>query len=119
METQETINEWAEATFGPIDARGAFLRCADEFAELARVFGLDGLAADMMFRLQEARALPGRTLATEDESKARIECADVLITLYRVAEVLRGDLHWGVDDKMKINRAREWRIVGPGIGQHV
>lgn len=120
-ETQATINEWAERTFGPVEARSAFLRCADEFAELAKALGFEGMAAAIMHEvlaLKGAKQMPiphGTPVAIA----GRKESADVLITLYRVAHVLGGDLHADVDDKMVINRARKWRITGDGVGQHV
>lgn len=118
-ETQETINEWAEKTFGEIDARGAFLRCADEFAELAHALGLDAVATALAQSTRAQRDIALLSLSAVDESRSRIECADVLITLYRVMHVLDGQLHLWVDDKMAINRSRKWKMVGPGIGQHV
>lgn len=94
-ETQKTICEWAEETFGPCSADTAFFRCAEEFSELENYFELDG----------------------RDWGRAIEECADVLITLYRVAECLGEDLHAAVNRKMAINRNRKWKVSG-GVGQH-
>jgi hypothetical protein len=51
--------------------------------------------------------------------QARQECADVFITLCRIAETLGCDLMTEVAEKMAINRAREWVVDENGHGQHV
>jgi len=94
-ETQASIVKWADETFGKATRSAAFERLEDEFDELK----LD--AEDMEWSL------------------AKGECADVLITLYRLASALDIDLHAEVDAKMAINRARKWRSNGDGTGQHV
>src|SRR5467141_2355210 len=66
-ETQSTISEWAEATFGPA---GSNLRCAtranEEMAELLREIAID-----------------------DHSPKASDEAADVTIVLCRLAERMR------------------------------
>jgi NTP pyrophosphatase (non-canonical NTP hydrolase) len=47
------------------------------------------------------------------------ECADVVITMFRVAEMLGFDLQKAIDSKMAINRERKWRVSPEGIGYHV
>lgn len=123
-ETQGTINRWAEITFGPIDARGAFLRCAEEFAELARALGFDNTAAELRGAIMMDRGdMPTVELTAVDRGRSRDECADVLITLYRVFGALSQnvdhDIHDAVDAKMLVNHRRKWLITGAGVGQHI
>lgn len=112
-ETQETIVAWAEKTFGETNPQAAFKRCAMEFAELAEAMGYDGLAKVIKLGLQYE---PGRPPLRVPAAK---ECADVAITLYRVASTLESHLHDAIDDKMVINRGRKWKITGDGVGVHV
>lgn len=95
MEDQQSICTWAETTFGECSMFKAFSRCAEEFAELE-----DAVWAD------------------PKKGRIGLECADVLITLYRVAELCGYDLHALVNEKMTINRARKWNVAN-GVGQHV
>lgn len=95
-ETQRSISQWAEDTFGVAgsDARVA-ARANEEMAELIRA-------------------------TTTDTPPARIaeEIADVVIVLYRLADRLGVDLHDEIDRKMAVNRQREWRRDGSGHGYH-
>ena len=98
IETQETITNWAESTFGEASscARVA-ARANEEMAELLRA-----LTADFI-----------------DPAKAAEEAADIVIVLFRVAEMCGRDLLEEVDRKMSINRARKWKLSGDGHGYHV
>lgn len=97
FETQETISDWAEETFGPAGSNARVAaRVNEEMAELLRA-----LTAD------------------DQHPKAGEECADILICLYRLATRLGIDLHQAVDAKMTVNRARLWAHDGTGCGQHV
>lgn len=103
MENQATVAEWADATFGPTTPWRAFERMQKEYWELRdKVYAIGANEGDA-FSLEDARA----------------ECADVLITLYRVAEALGCDLAVEVDRKMEINRKRKWVVDANGHGQHV
>jgi hypothetical protein len=51
--------------------------------------------------------------------KVRDECADIIITMFRVAEKLDFDLLKAVDCKMALNRERKWKVSPQGIGYHV
>lgn len=96
-ESQTTISEWANATFGAAGSNASVAaRANKEMAEL-------------MMKLAQDDAHPG----------AGEEVADVLIVLYRLAWRLGVDLHEEVGKKMTINRAREWKLDGHGHGQHV
>lgn len=95
-ETQETIRTWGLATFG--EARNNLLlaaRANDEMAEL-----LSELARD------------------DNSPKAASEIADVVICLYRLAARMGVDVACAVDDKMAINRQRQWVTSGDGVGKH-
>lgn len=96
-ETQQSISAWAEATFGPATSNmSCAARANVEMAEL-----VTALAAD------------------DKNPKARIECADIVIVLYRLCECNGWDLHAAIDEKMATNRNRKWTSDGNGHGQHV
>lgn len=96
-ETQETIEEWRLATFGPGGSNARLAaRANEEMAEL-----LKALTGD------------------EWDPKAVDEIADVVIVLYGLASRFKVDLHAEVDQKMARNRARQWRLDGTGHGYHL
>lgn len=96
-ETQQTITEWCDATFGPISSNvRVAARANEEMAELLRA-----LASD------------------DTHPKAAEEIADIFIVLYRLADRLGVNIHREIDRKMAINRAREWKLDGTGHGYHV
>ena len=96
VETQESVADWGEETFGPVcDAASLVERAATEMAELREAVDKGG----------------------GGESAA--EAADVVILLYRLGATLGFDLGQAIDDKMRINRARRWRPAGDGTGQHI
>lgn len=96
-ETQESISEWAQAVFGDAgsDARVA-TRANEEMAELLRAVTSDAPI-----------------------EKVIEEAADVVIVLYRLANRNGFDLHEAINQKMEINRAREWKKDGTGHGYHI
>jgi len=97
IETQKTITDWATKTFGYPTAKRSIDRMLEEVEELKKV------------------DLEDNNVSFNEVSN---ECADILITLYQVANVFGFDLHACVDHKMQINRARKWKIAGDGTGQH-
>jgi len=100
-ETTETIGEWAEGTFGPVnpvDAAHRIMKEAVECAEATSQLVLHGLDA---------------------EEKVRLELADIIITCRRLAYTLGLDVDDAVNIKMAVNRQRKWRLDGRGGGQHV
>ncbi len=99
-ETQQSITQWAAETFGPCSAARAVARMVEEMEELKAV---------------DATAWPTATYV----KKLKDECADVLITMYRAASLLQFDVQQAVDDKMAINRAREWTLRDDGTGYHI
>jgi len=103
-ENQRTISDWAHDTFGKCSTYAAFLRMDKEYKELSDVMD------QFLTWTPEQRAKALDQVANE--------CADILITLYRVADVSSFDLHEAVDHKMKINRARKWKVNSDGTGQH-
>lgn len=96
-ETQQSITEWANATFGePIHNESIATRALDEMHEL-----LDALYDD------------------DKHPKAADEAADVLIVLMRLFDRLGTTWQAEVDRKMAINRARKWNLHGNGHGSHI
>jgi NTP pyrophosphatase (non-canonical NTP hydrolase) len=96
-ETQVSISQWAEKTFGPAGSNArAVARANREMAEL-----LEHVTAD------------------DAHPEAAEEVADIVIVLYRVATRLGVDLHERIDAKMARNRVRKWKLDGTGHGYHV
>jgi len=91
VETEGTVDEWAQVTFGVGTPERIFERMLEE--------------------LEELRACP--------PEKRDEEIADVLICLMRYARARDLDLGKLVVDKMEVNRKRRWRSNGDGTGQHV
>ena len=100
-ETQLTVTEWATDTFGEPDNTMAILdRMMEEIKELKW---------ELIKELGEggnARAV-GR------------ELADVTVFIYQLAQHSGIDLFTEIDDKMSINRSRNWVVTENGVGQHV
>jgi NTP pyrophosphatase (non-canonical NTP hydrolase) len=95
-ETQQSISQWADETFGPVkNPITSITRINKEVAEI-----LHEMAAHPNYFPEE-------------------ELADIAIVLYRVATVAGVDLHACIDEKMKINRNRRWRLDGSGHAQHI
>jgi len=96
-ETQKSICQWADETFGTARAPAALRKMRAELYEL----------------LKESSYMIPRTQRLADEM------ADVVITMYRVAELSGFDLHTIIDAKMQINRRRKWRRRGDGTAEHI
>ena len=95
-ETSQTILEWGDATFGaPQDVTVLVTRARLEMDELEQA------------------------IREGDMSEAGREAADVVILLHRLVGLLGMELSEQVDAKMKVNRARKWRVAGDGTGGHV
>lgn len=101
QETQRSITNWANETFGaPSNVMVIYDRMMDELTELRW---------ELLKNVGEA-----------DNTRAvGREVADVAIMLAQIAELSRVNLHTEVDDKMAINRKREWVTTGEGVGKHV
>jgi len=97
IEDQKTISEWANKVFGYPTRQRSIDRMLDEVDEL-ELINVDD---------------------SESFNEVSNECADILITLYQVANTFGFDLHACVDHKMHINRNRKWKIAGDGTGQHI
>lgn len=95
-ETFASVGEWAVSTFGPGTVKRRLERAGEE--------------------LEEAIA-DAHVGAPIEEIMAEI--ADVLICLCGAARVAGGDLQSAFDDKMAINRARQWSLRGDGTGYHI
>jgi NTP pyrophosphatase (non-canonical NTP hydrolase) len=97
QESQYSISDWADATFGPSGSNARVAaRANEEMAELLRA-----LTAD------------------DKHPKASEEVADIVIILYRLATRLGIDLMAEIDRKMSVNRARVWKKDNTGHGYHV
>lgn len=95
-ETQLSISEWAEETFGPSGSNArAIARANEEMAELIRHAASD-----------------------DRHSKIAEEIADIVIVLMRVCTRVGASLHDEINKKMARNRIREWRRDGTGHGYH-
>lgn len=96
-ETQQSVSEWADMTFGPASSNARIAaRANEEMAELLRA-----LTAD------------------DNNPRAPEEIVDVMIVLFRLATRMGFDIWNGVDHKMAINRARKWNVTTDGHGYHV
>ncbi len=96
-ETQESISQWCEATFGPTGSNARVAaRANEEMAELLRALTVD-----------------------DAQAKAPEEIADIVIILFRLATRLGVDLQQEIDRKMAVNRRRVWNLDGSGHGYHV
>jgi hypothetical protein len=97
-ETQDSIGQWCEETFGPVPTNIRIAaRANDELAELIHALSFDD----------------------RDWEKAAEETADVVIALCRLAHNLGFDLWAAVEYKMEVNRRRRWVVDGAGCGKHV
>lgn len=95
-ETQRTVCEWAETTFGPVTHPSVLLDRA-------------------MIEMEELRD----AVKDGDTKEAGKETADVVILLYRLMETMDLDLQSEVTSKMAENRSRKWRPKGDGTGSHI
>ncbi|WP_421781522.1 dATP/dGTP pyrophosphohydrolase domain-containing protein [Kiloniella litopenaei] len=96
METQTTICDWAEKTFGPVkNANDLLKRAMLETTELSEA------------------------IAENNIKEIGKETADVVILLYRLLDQYGLDLNKEINEKMAINRARKWKSKGDGTGSHI
>ena len=97
METQKSLSDWAETTFGPVSTNiRVATRANEEMSELLRALAVDDM-----------------------HPKAGEEIADVVIVLSRLCTELGVDIQAEIDRKMEINRARVWKKDNTGHGYHV
>lgn len=96
VETQKSISEWIEETFGAAGSNARVVaRANEEMAELIKAVTI-----------------------RDDHPDIPEEIADVFIVLYRVATRMGVDVAEEVDKKMGKNRARSWELDGTGCGYH-
>ena len=96
-ESSQSIAQWGTATFGDAASVKAYaLRAQEELAEL-----IDAIDT-------------GKT-----NTAIAHEAADVTILLHRITGTLGLELYDAVDEKMAVNRRREWKHDGNGVGRHV
>ncbi|MBV1900905.1 MAG: nucleotide pyrophosphohydrolase [Kordiimonadaceae bacterium] len=96
IETQASVTEWAEETFGPV---------ADQSMLVTR-------AITEMDELLEA-------VQSHNKTAIGKETADVVILLMRLLELNGLNLNVEVTGKMQENRARKWIAKGDGTGKHI
>lgn len=95
-ESQNSISEWADNTFGPSNTN---LRTAQRANE-------------------EMKELLDKLESNDNDESAKEEIADVFIVLYRLASRMNVNVHDEIDKKMRINRSRTWELDGTGHGYH-
>lgn len=96
IENQATVCAWATETFGKRTFASAHRRMMIEINELQKLLPDPGVEALIV-----------------------LEMADVVITMYAVAEAAHLDLHEVMNGKMAVNRRRKWLLHGDGTGQHI
>lgn len=99
-ETQQSITQWADETFGKTENSTA-----------GRRRGLARLVEEIKEFLELCNGMP-ETINDEYYEALKLEIADIII----VGSRLVGD---AVDRKMFINRQRKWRRDGTGHGYHI
>jgi NTP pyrophosphatase (non-canonical NTP hydrolase) len=96
MENSQSIAQWGDRTFGQASLIALAMRAREELDELIQAINED-----------------------EADINIAMEAADVAILLHRLTGDLNTDLSDVVNEKMKINRARQWVKSGDGTGQHL
>lgn len=137
MENQNTVANWALATFGRAPLLAVATRMNVEMAELlTALVEHAGLPSDDPLRLSLERnvavALQLAQLASgvkdfgDDYGQSELtrqeaagECADVFVMLLQVADRLGVELQERMEEKMAINRDRTWAKNAQGLTQHV
>lgn len=124
-ETQTSIGEWANATFGgtgdPLSPRHC-IRLLEEVVELCMAAGA---SRDEIYRasIRELDKLavinPGWYEPHPNIAKVPEEMADCEIVLRVLSHRRDVDLQSEVDKKMLINRSRKWKLNNDGTGYHV
>jgi phosphoribosyl-ATP pyrophosphohydrolase len=95
-EDQVMISDWAVETFGDTGTNlSVAIRANEEMAELLAALSRD-----------------------DNDVKAVIEAADVVITFARLFVRFGLSLQDVIDCKMELNRKREWDLDGHGHGYH-
>tara|TARA_Y100000593_G_scaffold24510_2_gene48856 strand:+ start:591 stop:911 length:321 start_codon:yes stop_codon:yes gene_type:complete len=94
-ETAWSIGRWAIQSFGTPTLEVAEARAREEMDELVEAIQLKS-----------------------DSARVTSEAADVVIVLCHLAATLNIDLWEAVENKMIINRRRQWESRGDGTAQH-
>lgn len=94
-ESQRSISEWADATFGTSTLPRIAIRASLEMHELIEA------------------------VAENDHVAMVEEAADVIIVLMRIFHYSDVDFMDVINRKMQKNRARKWTRDGAGSGQHI
>lgn len=126
-ETQQSINDWSVETFGLSSALTTATRMNVEVAELLSDLGghQDVLLSQLLAAnnaIAEALSIRANYLEANgllaDRTPNGKECPDVAVILFQVAARCGVDLLPAVDEKMRINRARNWKLTAGGRYQH-
>lgn len=96
LETQKTVAEWANQTFGPVSRQE---------------IPVDRALVEME-ELREA-------VISGDKMEISKETADVVILLMRLMENHGLEITDSVNQKMQENRQRTWLPKGDGTGSHI
>jgi hypothetical protein len=129
IETQQTIGNWARATFPGGDDLSPrhCVRLLEEVVELclaagARYRDIHVAVASVLEKDGAVMSLLGGVMdvagGTCDPGKVPEEMADCAIVLDVLAERRGVDLRAEVDIKMARNRKRTWRVGADGTGYH-
>ena len=102
LESQRSINDWADVVFG---------RARDPVQGIEAAVKRSVAEMQEFLELSQAPALHYKALQEE--------AADVVITLYRMFALMGKDLGAEVDRKMRVNRGRGWWRNGDGTGRHL
>jgi len=113
-ETQESVGEWRRSVFGPAPWGKVLGRMVLEVAELATLAGCPAAALDLELAAKDLMA--NGTGGPRPEVAE--ELADVLVVLYGVATEAGVSFSEALGAKMEVNRARRWKVEGPGLGRH-
>lgn len=117
-EDQQSISDWGTHTFGQVKDPAVLVgRALEEFGELVLLL-METRAGRKFQEVLASVQARLRTPEYRDESLIADELADILVVLYQAAEGYGVDLLGAVDNKMKTNRSRKWKITQSGVGQH-
>lgn len=96
-ELQKDVSQWAETTFGSVGSNASVAaRANKEMSELLMALAVD-----------------------DNNPSAPCEAADVLLVLLRLADRMGFDLMQVAEEKMEMNKRRDWQLDGNGHGYHI
>ena len=121
MESQRSVAAWRYSVFGRAKSPEHVVgRMVMEVGELLEKLGYP-IARRILEEFGEHMSREERAEVTFEPDKLaeiRDELADVMVVLLGAADEFGIDLQAALDQKMGVNRARDWRVSGPGLGRH-